>query len=409
MQRSFGPCTIAHGRAAYYNPGCEQMRKLDLRNLQAATNETARDINRRIVINVIRTQQPISRAEVARRSGLQRSTVSAIVEQLIDSKWVEEGAAARAPRGRRPTSLRLNDRRAILGIDIRPGNTTIAVSDVNARFMAIEAIPTAKDAEAGLAQIADCVRSALKAHAGLAWEGVGVSLPGRWSAESGRLAFAPNLAWKDADIRTPIAKAAGLDVELENAANACALAEVWFGGREDDVVVVTVSEGIGTGIFANRQLVRGMGGMAGEFGHVSLDPSGRLCRCGNRGCWEVFGSNTAALRYYAAEGGRAGSFGELLSLACAGDRRACRALDRMAGWLGRGAALLCAGLAPASLIFVGEVTRAWSRVGPIIENQVSSALPARTRISAAGDGAMMRLRGAVALVLQKHFGVPSFL
>ena len=89
------------------------MRKLDLRNLQSATSETARDINRRIVLNLVRTQQPSSRADLARRSGLQRSTVSAIVERLIADRWVEEGATGRLPRGRRPTYLRLNDRRAI--------------------------------------------------------------------------------------------------------------------------------------------------------------------------------------------------------------------------------------------------------------------------------------------------------
>jgi predicted NBD/HSP70 family sugar kinase len=386
------------------------MRKLDLRNLRAATNETARDLNRRIVMNVVRAHQPISRADVARRCGLQPSTVSAIVEQLIDSDWVEEGAAARAPRGRRPTSLRLNDRRAIVGIDIRPVNTTIAISDVNAKFTAIEAIPTAAEPRAGLRQICQAVRHAMEAQPGVAWEGVGVSLPGRWNETTGRLAFAPNLAWGEADIRTPIAQATGLEVELENAANACALAEVWFGGRLDDLVVVTVSEGIGAAIFANQQLVRGLGGMAGEFGHLSFDPAGPQCRCGNRGCWEVFGSNTAALRYYAEDGGGAvASFAELLSLAAAGDRRAGRALDRMAGWLGRGAALLCAGLAPATLIFVGEVTRAWSRIGPVVEKSLSGALPWRSRVVAAGDGAMTRLRGAVALVLQKHFGVPTFL
>jgi predicted NBD/HSP70 family sugar kinase len=386
-----------------------KMRKLDLRTSRAATNETARDINRRIVLNVIRSHQPISRADVARRSGLQRSTVSNIVEQLIEAQWVEEGAAARAPRGRRPTALRLNDNRGIVGIDIRPLNTTVAVADVNARFVSIDTVPTAAEARTGLKQIAACAKSAMQAHRGLAWEGVGVSLPGRWDEEAGRLAFAPNLDWKNVDVRTPLARACGLETALENAANACALAEVWFGGRHDDLVAVTVSEGIGTGVFVNGQLVRGVRGMAGEFGHVSFDPAGPRCRCGGRGCWEVFGSNTAALRYFAEEGGEGSpAFGELLHRACAGDPVACRALDRMAEWLGRGAALLCAGLAPGTLVFVGEITRAWSRVGPIIEQHIAG-LPWRTEVAAAGDGAMTRLRGAVALVLQKHFGVPNFL
>ena len=96
-----------------------------------------------------------------------------------------------------------------------------------------------------------------------------------------------------------IEKATGLDVELENAANACVLAAVWFDHVESrNLVVVTVSEGIGTGILVNGQLARGLSGMAGEFGHVPLDLEGPLCGCGSRGCWEVFASSTAALRYY---------------------------------------------------------------------------------------------------------------
>jgi predicted NBD/HSP70 family sugar kinase len=151
--------------------------------------------------------------------------------------------------------------------------------------------------------------------------------------------------------------------------------------------------------------------MAGEFGHVVLDPEGPLCRCGNRGCWEVFASNSAALRYYAEYNGAPAhpNFSELLSRAAGGDSDACCALDRMARWLGRGAALLSTGLAPELLIFVGEVTRAWPRVGPIVQQELAGALASGTKVVAAGDGAMMRLRGAVALVLQKHFGVPSFL
>ncbi len=380
--------------------------------MQAATSETAREINRRIVLNLIRKHQPISRADAARLSGLQRSTVSAIVEQLIESNWVEEGAPGRVPRGRRPTYLKLNDRRAIVGVYIRPLNTTIAISDVNAKFAAIDVIPTAAKPATGIRQIIECVERARKSHGGLVWEGIGISLPGRWNAETRKLAFAPNLNWKDADLETPIAAATGLDVQLENAANACALAEVWFGGQQDpgDLVVTTVSEGIGTAIYANGQIVRGRNRLAGEFGHATLDPAGPPCRCGNRGCWEVFGSNTAALRYYAEQSrdGATIGFTELLALADTDDARACHALERMAQWLGRGAALVCTGLAPASLLFVGEVTRAWPKVGPVIERELSGALTAGTRIVPAGDGAMSRLRGAVALVLQKHFGVPSF-
>src|SRR5215510_5053855 len=103
------------------------MRKIDLTNFQVATSETARHINRRIVLNLIRSNEPVSRADLARHSGLQRSTVSVITEQLIQQRWVTEGANGRAPRGRRPRFLHLNKERVrIIGINVRPAMTGVA-------------------------------------------------------------------------------------------------------------------------------------------------------------------------------------------------------------------------------------------------------------------------------------------
>src|SRR5262245_7890274 len=135
----------------------------------------------------------------------------------------------------------------------------------------------------------------------IAYEGIGVSLPGRVELTTQRLVFAPNLEWADFDLKAPLERATGLPVELENAANACALAEVWFGRTHGvrNLVAVTVSEGVGTGLILNHQLVQGSSGMAGEFGHTTIIENGRKCSCGNRGCWEVYASNSAAVRYYA--------------------------------------------------------------------------------------------------------------
>src|ERR1700733_13828040 len=107
-----------------------------------ASSEVVRDINRRVVLNLIRTRQPISRADLARVSGLQRSTISLIVEQLIQEQWVREGATGRLPRGRRPTFLRLNDERVIIGVDIRASQTTVALADANGRFITQEVMET---------------------------------------------------------------------------------------------------------------------------------------------------------------------------------------------------------------------------------------------------------------------------
>jgi predicted NBD/HSP70 family sugar kinase len=398
------------------------MRKIDLTNFQVATSETARDINRRIMLNLIRRHQPISRADLARHSGLQRSTVSAITEQLIGERWVTEGASGHAPRGRRPRFLHLNKERVgIIGVNIRPATTTLALADLDAHFLAQESFPTSRDPEQFVADLRTRLRSLIKAHPEITYEGIGVSLPGRIDLATKRLVFAPNLGWRDLDLKTPIEKATGLPVELENAANACALAEVWFGRHTDGVrnlIAVTVSEGIGCGVILNGQLVRGSTGLTGEFGHVPLAENGPECSCGNRGCWEAFASNSAAVRYYTQATSRARglrtpesvpTFDDVVRLAEQGDPRATEAIDQMARYIAAGAALLVTGLAPDVIVVVGEVTRLWSRIGPAIEAMVRQRtfIHASTRIVPADPAAHPRLRGTIALVLEKHFGAPS--
>ena len=385
------------------------MSVIDLEKIQGASSEFVRDINRRIVLNLIRTRQPISRADLARLSGLQRSTISLIVEELVNAHGVIEGPTGRLPRGRRPTFLRLNDDRVIIGVDLRPGETTIALANVNGKFTSQEVIATPTDAQAGVDALVRRTQALVRSSKEKKVEGIGISLPGRFTA--GHLVFAPNLKWRDLDIRGPISKATGIDVELENAANACVLAAIWFDGMEScrNLVVVTVSEGIGAGILINGQLARGLNGMAGEFGHVPLDPDGPRCGCGSRGCWEVFGSNRAALRYYHESTTNAGglSFPDLLSLADQGNTRAARALEKMAHYLGRGMRMIVAGLAPERIILIGDLTRSWHRFGPVIEQEVQAqVLPGGVapRLVPVHEDGMARLRGTVALVLQKHFG-----
>jgi predicted NBD/HSP70 family sugar kinase len=238
----------------------------------------------------------------------------------------------------------------------------------------------------------------MSTHAGLLFEGIGISVPGRFDDKQQRVIFAPNLKWQEFDLRAPLEKATGLKVELENAANACVLAEVWFGQAERtrDLVVVTVSEGVGVGIFSNGHLVRGLNGLAGEFGHVPLDLDGPQCGCGSRGCWEVYASNWAALRYYQEFGGAdCSTFKDLLSLAKSGDALALGALDRMAKAIGRGLRMIVAGLSPEEIVFVGDFTRLWNRMGPGIEADVAAAAlvgkPPRVR-PAEAEPSMARLR-----------------
>lgn len=402
------------------------MRKIDLTSFNVATSETARNINRRIVLDLIRTRQPLSRADLARLSGLQRSTISVITDQLVEEKWVTEGAFGHLPRGRKPRFLHLNvERTGIIGINVRPTRTTVALADLNGRFIVQESFSTATKSEDFIKDLIQRVEALIKAHPQMFFEGIGVSVPGRVDLNSKRLIFAANLGWSDVDFKTPLETATGLAVEIENAANACALAEIWFERRGEgirDLVAVTISEGIGTGIIANGQLLRGANGVAGEFGHVSIIENGELCKCGNRGCWELYASNSAAIRNYegaatTARGNNGNSnrqsptFDDILRLAEQGDAKAAEALDRMAYHLGAGLAMLTIGIAPETIVIIGEVTQAWKRIYPIIRRVIAERSPlihSVTRIIPAEAAEKPRLRGSVALILQKHFGAPAF-
>jgi predicted NBD/HSP70 family sugar kinase len=320
----------------------------------------------------------------------------------------------------------LNKERAgIIGINIRPAQTTLAFADLDARFLAQESFATTQDPKKFVNELIPRIGNLIRTHAEITCEGIGISLPGRVDLETKRLVFAPNLGWADVDLKTPVEKATGLPVELENAANSCALAEIWFGRRAEGVrnlLAVTVSEGIGCGLILNHQLLQGSTGMAGEFGHATMVEDGLDCRCGNRGCWEVYASNSAAVRYYAESMSRARKHGErsrksarnirfedLLGLSEQGDAKATQALNQMAEHLGRGIALLITGLAPDVIVVVGEITRAWRQVGPIMAESVRrhSFTRAETRIVPSDPSSQPRLRGTIALVLQKHFGAPS--
>jgi len=386
------------------------MRLIDLTDVQLASSETARRINRDIVLEMIRAKQPISRADLSRLSGLQRSTISQIVEQLIREKWACEGAIASLPRGRRPTLIELNDDLVVIAVDIHPKQATVAVVDLKGRLLSRSLVPLSSDPAASTRLITDCMTRMKQALPRKSIEGIGIGLPGIVDPETQRLIFAPNLHWPDFDLKKVIEETMGLPVKMENAATACLLAELTFSRIEGirDIVLVTVSEGVGTGVYANGQLITGHRGMAGEFGHVSLDPRGILCSCGRKGCWETFASCRAGLRYYAElqPKARAITFHELLNLAEEGDQYAAQALEKQALYIGRGLQSIITALAPSVILIAGDITSAWHRFGPAIEKEavkfaLGEALP---QILPTHEGEIARLRGAAALVFQRRSG-----
>ena len=367
-----------------------------------------RDGNRDLVLEVLRRNQPISRVDIARKSGLQRSTISSIVDGLIEERWVREGSVVKTERGRRPTMLTMNDDLLLLVADIRPTKAILAVVDLNGRFLDRTMVPIIADPKQGVDLIAEGMRHLQSHFPGKTWEGAGISLPGRINKMTQKLAWAPNLPWVGFDIRGTLQKALKIQVELENAANACLLSEVWFGHMEgiQNAVLITISEGVGAAAIVNGLLMEGADGLAGELGHVPVSDSGPKCACGQVGCWEMFASSRAALRYLQEEtnGKGAPTFQELMNLEASGDKAARTALNRQAEWIGRGLRVVTAAFNPELILFVGDITLRWDAVGPIINAELTRRLVggARPRIAILSDAEAARLRGASAVLLQRH-------
>ena len=383
-------------------------RHFDLSCVELASSENARDINRDIVLELTRFRQPVSRIELARLSGLQPSTISIIVEQLIEEGWIREGAIVRRPRGRPSTMIEVNDRLVTFAVDLRPERAIVAVIDLAGRFLSRETVSTVSDAKGSIERIIECLRMLRSRHSDRSFEGIGVSVPGRVHPENQRFLLTPNLHWKNFDVRAALQKALKLQVEMDNDANACLLAESWYGRLAGvrSAVLVAVSEGIGAGILASGQMHSGFNGLAGEFGHIPFDPSGPLCGCGRRGCWEMFGSSRAAVRFYQEakpESAPIDIYG-LLRRVEENDPAAIKAVTRQAIALGRGLGLITAALSPELILITGEITSSWQRFGPIIQQQLESVVLADVppRLGIAGNGDSARLLGAAAVLLQRH-------
>ncbi len=391
------------------------MRRLDLRKAQAARLNTIRDINRQIVLNYVREREPISRAEIARETDLQKSTISAIVEDLKAGGLIEEVGEGESTGGRRPTLLKLRAAEAIaLGVAITPTCTTVATSDLAGRVIDQAEFLTDPNPDNTLDQVITLAREFSARNDG-SIEGVGVCLPGLVEPSTGNALYIPYFLWRDVPISKVISNAVGLPVVIDNDANSVALAELWFGRPEvsdaRDFILVLVAEGVGTGIIFDGQVYRGQRGAAGEFGHMIIGTQAPVpCSCGNRDCWEAFSSERSAIaRYLKLAGDQSRPhfpFRELVDRALGGEANATEALIDTARYLGVGISNLIVGFSPEAVVVGGEIARAWSLIEKAltdtIEHSVRRGLPS-AHILPSTLGEKPTLRGALSLVLASKF------
>jgi predicted NBD/HSP70 family sugar kinase len=394
------------------------MRRIDLKKANVARSNTIRDINRQIVLNYVRERGPISRAEIAHETALQRSTVSLIVEELRVDGLIEE-VSGESTGGRPPILLSLRTADAVaIGVDVGTNRTIVATSDLAGRVLQEESFATHPDSAETTRQIIERAKKLIRRNDGTI-EGIGVSLPGLVDPEGSEM-FVPTFNWRDLPLAKDLNAATGLPVSMDNDANAAALAELWFGRPEirevRDFILVLVEGGVGTGIVFDGQVYRGENGAAGEFGHMTIGQGAPVaCASGSRECWEAFASERSALaRYKNLTGGLNGAadinFGELIDLALRTEGPARTALKETATYLGIGIANLIRGLAPEAVIVGGPIVRSW----PVIADEIRTSVEATicrglpsTRIIASTLGPEPTLMGALSLVLASKFASVS--
>jgi N-acetylglucosamine repressor len=406
------------------------MRKINPKDFTLATRGTAREINRQIALTLIRTHQPVSRADLARLMETNRANITFLINELLEEKLVREGAQGNEKvRGRKPTFLYLNSQKSFaVAVDVRASRTFLMMTDSIGRQIGdIISFPTELNPEKFVPSLVSRVRQALRDTSNENnCEGIGIVLPGMLDRKSGVVLHAPTLGWRDVNLLAPLqAEFGDIEVHLENSGKACALSQIWAtrgdGAAFNDIVFVSVSDGLGVGIVINGELMRGKHNTAGEFGHVPLSIDGPPCSCGANGCWEAYVSNLATLsRYFGKKVSQRQpqsletaefTIEDLITRARGGDSKALTALHSTARYLGLGLASIINAIDPSCVYIGGEITEAWD----LIEPQVRDAIKERTLTRELGATPIRivpamehpRLRGAVALVTAPAFAAPK--
>jgi predicted NBD/HSP70 family sugar kinase len=379
--------------------------------------QSLRDANRRLVIEALRQRGVASRAEIARMTGLSRSTVSSLVTDLQRAGLVTERPGGEGSEGGqvgRPPVLIALDRSAgaVVGVDFGHSHIAVAVADLSHTVLAERwrQIDVDHYSVEGLDAAAQLVEAAL-VEADVARHqvlGVGMGMPGPISGDQkivGSTSILPD--WVGVNAAAEMERRLNLPVRVENDANLGALAEwMWGAGRGfSDIAYIKASSGVGAGLVVGGRLHRGVGGTAGEIGHTHFRDEGDVCRCGNRGCIETVARTDVITRSISAGRGRELTLHEVIELARAGDPPAQRVIGDAGRYIGVAVANLCNLLNPQRVIVGGELSVAGDvLLGPLSESLSRYAIPtAASDVSVVtGElGKRAEVMGALALVLRE--------
>ncbi|MEM7675710.1 MAG: ROK family transcriptional regulator [Myxococcota bacterium] len=371
-----------------------------------------------VLLRLLWAHRELSRAELARRTGLSRSTVSAIVNDILASGIVRETRAGSSSGGRRPIMLGFNDdARIILGLDI--GATHVGALTMNLRGKILTrrsySMNTRSHPKETLALIADLGREVLREVPSADLLGVGAGVPAPLHPKTKRLLRTVMPQWHDIDVAEALQDLFSCPVRLDNDANLGALAEQWWGAGKagEDLVFVKVATGIGAGLIIGGHIVHGAHGVAGELGHLSVDPNGPPCSCGVNGCLNVIIGTSALLaraearRPHFPDSMLHGAPVTLVQLIEAVHQQDPLAMEiiRFAGErLGAGLANLLNVLDPSIVVLGGQITQ----VGEPLLKTVRQTVLRRTLVTSLGEERVVRSQideqsvalGAATLILR---------
>lgn len=381
-----------------------------------------KSLNKTLILNVIRTDGPISRAEIAKKTNLTPPTVTNIVSELISSGLVIERNLGESKGGRKPIMLTINTSAFhVVGVDVGSRQISIVVTDLNASVFESHQVDLPRPLSEGrfMTLLKNGIRTVMdKPLKEGSIVGIGIGMHGLVNPDKGVAIFAPNLNLRNMALREQLEAEFHVPVEVDNDVRAMALGESWFGnGRGiDNFICVNVGNGVGAGIILDQKLFRGASFTAGEVGHTTVDPDGPPCTCGNNGCLQtlVSGPAVAARAREQIQAGRSSVLegkditGEAIyHAALEGDALALDILRQTGRYLGIGLANLINTLNPERVIVGGGVAKAARFImGPLKDTVAARALdtPARsTTIVTAKLGDQATVIGAVTLVLRKLF------
>ncbi|MEE1926784.1 ROK family transcriptional regulator [Streptomyces sp. TRM 70351] len=368
------------------------------------------------VVRAVRMAGSLTQAEIARTTGLSAATVSNIVRELKDSGTVD--VTPTSAGGRRARSVSLSgDAGVVVGVDFGHSHLRVAVGNLAHKVLAEEAEPVDVDASAaqGLER-AEQLIGRLVASTGIPSGkviGVGLGVPGPIDVETGVLGSTAILpGWAGTNPRDELAGRLGVPVHVDNDANLGALGElVWGNGRgAGDLAYIKVASGVGAGLVIRGQVYRGPGGTAGEIGHITLDESGPVCRCGNRGCLETLTAARYVLPLLTPSHGAELTMPRVVALAREGDPGCRRVIADIGRHIGSGVANLCNLLNPSRVVLGGDLAEAGDLVLDPIRDSVSRyAIPSAARQLSVVPGSLggrAEVLGALALVLNEMGDAP---